>query len=254
MVFDIRAVIEHLTFGRDVLAVNLISFLTRSIDNLVIGKVLGSRSGGAYSMAFQFARLPGMLVSGPLQFVFYSKMARVKEDKAALRSTFLVLTRILATVIFPTMGMIAVAYHPAFTLLLSDKWASSGKIFMLVASGMSVQAVMGICGTIRMVLGRTDVLLRTTVELGILWITTMLIMIWFGLDWLAFSYSLVSALYAPRILMLALPLIDCPASTYARAITVPVMITLACICAYLGLQNVLCLATLRSWLWPQCLS
>ena len=54
---------------------NIVGFMTRSADNLIIGKALSAASVGIYSMAFQFARIPMMLVTGPLQFVLYGQLA-----------------------------------------------------------------------------------------------------------------------------------------------------------------------------------
>lgn len=236
--FDIKTVSEHIRFGKDVLSSNLITFFTRSIDNLVIGKVLDTVAVGIYSMAFQFARLPLLLVSGPLQMVFYSKMAKVKDDKNSIRKTFLTLTRILATAIFPAMGMVAVAHHSFFILLLSDKWQESGRIFMLVAGVMALQAVMnGMCKIVMMALGHTRQQVRQTTEQGMIWIITMFSTIWFGLDCLVISYSVVFLLYSPRVLMLTLPLIDCSYRDYIRAIIIPIITTLACIIIFIAIQS-----------------
>ena len=63
---------------------SLISSASRSLENLVIGKVHGAGPVGVYSMAFQFARLPFMLVTGPLQYVLYPHVAAIREDRAKL--------------------------------------------------------------------------------------------------------------------------------------------------------------------------
>lgn len=235
--FDLGSVREHLTFGRDVLGVNIITFFTRSVDNLVVGKILGAAAVGVYSMAFQFARLPIMLVTGPLQYVFYSKLLRVKDDTDAIRVTFLLLTRILAIVVFPSMGMLAAAYHPVFTVLLSEKWVDSGYMFMLVAAASAVQAVTGLCGTIRMVLGRTDYQLRATIETGVMWVAALLSSVWFGLHWVGIAYSVAFVLYSPRSLSLALPLIGCSMGVYARTVAVPLVATLICTAIFMIWQQ-----------------
>ena len=236
--FDIGTVGEHIRFGKDILTTYMVTFFTRSIDNLIIGKVLDAVAVGIYSMAFQFARLPWMLVSGPLQTVFYSKMAKVKDDKDSIRKTFLILTRILSIIIFPSMGMVAVAHESVYTILLSDKWQESGRIFMMVAGVMALQAVMnGMCNTVMMALGQTRLQVRQTTEQGIIWIITMFSTIWFGLDCLVIAYSVVFLLYSPRILMLTLPLIDCNFRDYISAIIIPIMITFACIIIFIATKS-----------------
>jgi len=232
MIFDLKGLKEHLLFSRDVLSVNVLGFLTRSMDNLVIGKVLATTALGVYSMAFQFARLPAMLVSGPLQYVLYAQLAQFKENKNAIRDTFLILTRILGIIIFPSMGMIAVAYHPVFTLLLSAKWAHSGAIFMLIAASCALQAVTSLFGTVRMVLGRTDYQLRATVESGVIWLLGLFASVRFGLEWVAIAYNVIFICYTPRAMALTLPLIECPSSSYLRTMTAPVVATCICIMSY----------------------
>ena len=238
IIFNIKNVSEHIVFARDILSFNVISFLTRSLDNLIIGKVMNTVAVGVYSMAFQFARLPMTLLAGPIQSVFYSKMAKVKDDKHAIRKIFLIITRILATIIFPAMGMVAVAHNAVFTLLLSDKWQESGRIFMLVAAVTALQAVMNLlCNTVRMALGHTGNQVRQTIEQGIIWIITMFSTIWFGLDALVISYSVVFLLYSPRILMLTLPFIDCSFKDYINAIVTPIIVTTVCIIIYIALLD-----------------
>jgi O-antigen/teichoic acid export membrane protein len=237
--FDIHSVKEHISFSRDVLSVNIIGFFARSIDNLIIGKVLASAAVGIYAMTFQFARLPSMLVSGPLQYVLYAKLAHVKDNKYAIRQTFLALTRVLAIIIFPVMGMVAVAYHPIFDCLLSAKWAESGKLFMLVAPICALQAVTSLNATILLVLGHANIRLRTTIESGVLWIIALLISVSNGLDSVAIAFTSVGLLYAPRSLMLSLPMIECSVLSYVRTLIIPACVTSVCIAVYWLSQQLL---------------
>jgi PST family polysaccharide transporter len=235
--FDWHSVKEHCAFGRDVLVVNLIAFFTRSLDNLIIGNALASAATGIYSMAFQFVRLPFMLVTGPLQYVLYAKLAKVKDNEPAVRATFLVLTRLLAIIVFPTMGMVAAAYQPIFNGLLSAKWAASGKLFMLAAPASALQAVTALTGTVLLVLGHAGIRLRMTIEAGALWLVALLLSVRHGLDCVAVSYSMTAVLYAPRSLMLSLPLIGCATSLYWRTLITPVLVTCLCLFTYLLLRQ-----------------
>jgi O-antigen/teichoic acid export membrane protein len=236
--FDIKSVGEHIRFGKDILANYMINFFTRSIDNLIIGKALDAAAVGVYSMAFQFARLPWMLVAGPLQSIFYTKMAKAKDDIEYIRKTFLILTRILATTIFPTMGMVAVAHQAVYTIMLSAKWQESGKLFMMVAGVTSLQAVMnGMCSTVFLALGKTRQQVRQTSEQGFFWIITISSTVWFGLDYLVIGYSVMFLCYSPRILMLTLPLINCSYKDYFKAIIIPILVTFVCIATFIILQS-----------------
>ena len=91
LIFDLHDAWGHVLFGRNLLGVTLISSASRSLENLAIGKIHGPGPVGIYSMAFQFARLPFMLVTGPLQYALYPSVAAIREDKAKLTALFLLL-------------------------------------------------------------------------------------------------------------------------------------------------------------------
>lgn len=244
MVFEFHRAREHIRFGRDLLNNNLIGFFTRSIDNLLIGKVLGSEAVGFYSMAFQFARLPMMLIAGPLQYVLYSELVKLKKHPLALGCTFFTLSRVLAILVFPTVGMVAAAHQAVFRVLLSDKWASSGHLFMIVAAACALQAVTSIGGTIRMVMGRTDILLRMTIESGVVWFITLLVAVRFGLDWIAVAYNISALVYFPRSMMLVLPVVGGSLPSYLRTIAIPFLVSCGCI---LGFRQVTRFIALSDW-------
>ena len=239
MVLNWRSAKEHLLFSRDIISVNLVNFFSRSLDNLVIGKGINVAAVGVYAMATQFIRLPLMVVTGPLQYVLYAQLAGSVNDLPAVRRLFLVLTRSLATLGFPFIGIVAAAHHPIFTLLLSKKWASAGDIFLILAPVSALVQLTALSGTIMLALGRTDIQLRTTMEFGFIWIITLLTSVRFGLEWTAIAYSCAVILYTPRALMLALAIMECPALLYARTLMIPSMVTISCIVGFWELNRLL---------------
>jgi O-antigen/teichoic acid export membrane protein len=239
MILDLPDAREHLAFGRDFLGVNFVAFFSRSADNLVIGKAIGAAAVGVYGMTCQFIRLPLLLVTGPLQYVLYSQLSGIQDDKIALRRLFLILTRGLAVLGFPLIGMVAAAHDPLFKLLLSEKWAVSGELFMILAPVSALQQLTALSGTIALVLGRTDIQLRTSAEFGIIWLAALLTSVWFGLQWTAGAYTCAVILYTPRSLMFGLRLLQCSALLYASVLAIPTLVTFACIAAFWELSRLL---------------
>jgi O-antigen/teichoic acid export membrane protein len=237
LMFDWNSVREHLVFGRNVLGTNMLSFFSKSADNLVIGKVLGPASVGLYAMGVQFAALPGMVITGPLQYIVYSQLARIKDDKDAIRRTFMLLTRGLALGIFPMVGLIAAAHDAVFSLMLSAKWSASGELFMIVAPVSAMQAVTALGGTVMMVIARTDIQLRASAEFGFLWLGSLLVSVWFGVWWVAIAYNCAVLLYLPRLLRLILPLIGCSYGTYLGAFIIPAISTSLGVCLFLTIDH-----------------
>jgi len=136
---------------------------------------------GIYSMAFQFARLPFMLVTGPLQYVLYPHIAPLREDKKKLSALFLLFTRVLAMTVLPAVGLVAVASEPIFHVLLSKKWGQAAPIFVLIAPAAALQPVTAMVGTFLMALGRTDVQMRLAFQFAAVWLVGL---------WFRFGYGI----------------------------------------------------------------
>lgn len=235
LVFNLRSVREHLIFGRNVLGASFMTTLTQSVDSFVIGKVLGSLLLGYYAMAFIFVRLPWRVVTGPLEYVIYAHLAPLAGNKDLVRRVFLLLTRVLAILVVPAIGLVAAAHTPVFRILLSDKWQLSGILFMVAAPAAALQTVTAFYGTFIMALGRTDVQVRLNTEFLVALAIALLLCAPHGIVWAVMGYSAVVFLYFPRYLALIMPLLGCPAAAYLRTLAVPVVMTLSCVALYIEL-------------------
>ena len=232
LIFDLADAWEHVIFGRNLLGVALITSASRTLENLAIGKINGPGPVGIYSMAFQFARLPFMLVTGPLQYVLYPHIAAIREDKTKLATLFLLFTRLLAMVVFPAVCVVAVASEPIFHLLLSQKWGQAAPIFVLIAPAAALQPVTAILGTFLMALGRTDVQMRLAGQFAALWLVGLMLSVWYGIEAVAATYSICALLFSVWSLRVCLPLVDCSFACYARVFMWPIALTVSAMLAY----------------------
>lgn len=214
---------EHVLFGRNVLGNSVLTYFARSFDNWVVGKVLGAALLGFYSMAFLFARLPVMLVSGPLQYVLYSRLVTIKDDPKAIGRVYILMVRLLAILLIPAMGMVAVAHAPIFTFLLSAKWAQASVLFMLAAPATTLQSIAAVGETSVYAMGRTDVQLRATAEFCVVWVIALLVAVHVGLEQAVIAYTFCVFLYHPRYLALILPLMHVKLRDYLAAFIFPLI-------------------------------
>ena len=231
-IYSFQEVKEHLLFGRDVIGANLINYVGQTSDSFVVGKFLGSAVLGIYSMAFLFVRLPLRMIAGPLQYVIYAHLSPLRHDIELMRRIFLLLTRVLSILLYPSIGLVAAAYHPVFTLLLSEKWAQSGHLFMIAAPAGALMAVTGLRATFLLALGQTQQQLRTTLEASLVQVFALCVSVYFGVTWVVVAFSVSAFLYFPRAMMLMLPLIECSFAQYLRAMFWPVSTTIAAIVMY----------------------
>ncbi|MCB1782661.1 MAG: lipopolysaccharide biosynthesis protein [Alphaproteobacteria bacterium] len=237
--FDMKDAREHLMFGRDIVGYKTVIFFTNTAITFSIGKILGAMLLGFYNMAFLFVRLPYNIITGPLQFVLYGHLAPHQDDTALLRRMFIVLTRLLAGIIIPAMGMVAIAHGPFFDLLLSEKWGKAGELFLYAAPAGALQAVMGLRGTFLLGAGRSDIQFRIVFESFVVFMIFLAATVWINVEWVALGYSLAVLLYAPRDFMLARPFVYCSALEYIKLLAIPILLTLAGCALYTGIVDLL---------------
>ena len=244
--FEWSLVREHVLFGRNVLGNGLINYFSRSFDNWVVGKALGATLLGFYSMAFQFARLPQLIIAGPLQYVMYSQLAKMKNHTPAIAQAFLLTTRLLAVIVIPLMAMAAVAHTPIFSFLLSEKWQEAGYVFMILAPACATQAVLAIGETVIYALGRTDIQLRTSAEYSVLWVLCLIAAVSVGLTAAAITFTACTLLYQLRYLSIVLPLLGIAKRDYFSSYLIPLIAAGLGIAAYQAVSHS---ATMEHWVY-----
>lgn len=213
---------HHIHFGRNMMGSSVIDLVRGVIINMLFGKVLGTSAVGYFSMGQMIADLPRRLSSGPVSMVLYPRFSTLVDAPEKLRFLFLFATRVLAFLLIPLIGMLAIAHEPVFTIFLSDKWAVVGEVFVLLAPGALVWSVTGgLRQVLFMALKKTDLILRFAAEMVVLQLVVLMGTIWFGLHWAVAGMSLTVLLYTARPLGQALRLIDLPLKTYLAVFIVP---------------------------------
>lgn len=235
--FDLKEITSHLTFGRDLLAARFVWFLSGAMDSPIIGKVLGAAVLGTYTMAFMLARLPGQLVMGPLHYVLYAHLVKYRHDAVLLKRALLMITRMVAIVIFPGMAMLAAAHHAVFTLFLSAKWQHSGTLFMIAAPAAALSTVTSLRGMFMMVIGKTNIQLRSSIESLFVLATAYLIFVHFGINWFVVGYNVAIFLYFPRGMTIILPHLGCTLAEFVKVLIAPAAMAGVCVLVFYELNQ-----------------
>ena len=117
-----RRVARLLSFGAKIAVTNLLYFMWSRADVMIIGKVLGERLLGLYSMAFQLAVLPLDKIGSIFNQVMFPALARLQDNLPESQRLFLDLHRYLLMICYPLLfGLFAVA-DDFVALLLTETW------------------------------------------------------------------------------------------------------------------------------------
>lgn len=196
-----RAVRELLGFGGNLAAFNFVNYWIRNLDNVLIGKYMGSAPLGLYSRAYGTMQLPLTTVSAPIGSVLFPALCAVQDNQRTTQAMYLRFTGTVALVTFPMMlGLVAIA--DSFVVgLFGPQWAPMIpvlRIFCLVGLAQSIGTTVG---WVFMSQGRTDLFLKTGLLTSIPLLASIALGVWIG------SIQAVAICYAVATLAVEYPCI-----------------------------------------------
>jgi O-antigen/teichoic acid export membrane protein len=170
---------------------NVLNYFTRNADNFIIGKLLGTRELGYYALAYQIAMGPVRAFCSVVGRVLFPSLARLQDDQHALGQTYLQATAVMVSVCFPLTALLVALADVGTIALLGESWRPMGPILVVLGVAAFVWSATIMAGTLYMVTGRTDLLMRVGLATGIL--STMAF--WVGAQWSAVGVAIACALF-----------------------------------------------------------
>ncbi|MGW4016857.1 lipopolysaccharide biosynthesis protein [Rhodococcus ruber] len=129
-----------LRFGWTYAGTQMINYLSRNVDSIVIGRRFGAEVLGFYDRAYQLLTLPLNQINGPVTKVVFPVLSKMKDDQTGFDRLLLRgQSTLLQAVAFIFSFSCAFAY-PMVELLLGKEWLASAGIFQLLAVSGVIQA------------------------------------------------------------------------------------------------------------------
>lgn len=179
-------------FSADMLGSNLINYANRSVDILLIGRVLGETALGYYSLASQIMVYPLANVSAVIVRVLFPTLSSLQDEEERFRKAHLKATQAIALVTFPMMlGLLAVS-DEFIRVVLGDKWLPSEIVLRVFCLLGMLQSVNTTSSTLLLALGQTRTLLRLAMLTTPLLVGSFAVGLPWGIEGVAVSYALVS--------------------------------------------------------------
>jgi O-antigen/teichoic acid export membrane protein len=123
--FDKKIAKDLLSYGKYVIGAGLFYFISSSLENFVIGKVIGAAALGYYLIAYTWATFSGSQVMALTERVLFPTFSKLNEDIQMVRNAYLKVLKYTSIISIPiTFGIFGVA--PEFVnIILGEKWAPS---------------------------------------------------------------------------------------------------------------------------------
>jgi len=183
-----------LVFGGYQTLANIISFFTRNIDKVLIGRFCGSYAAGLYSRAFTLSLLPAEQVATPILSVAVPALSRLQNEPKRYRDYYLKAVKAVAYITMPLVAVMGALSTQIVWLVLGDQWTRAGLIFRFLAFAAFWFPICQSVIWVYLSLGQTR---RMTVWFSMACPTTILAIV-IGLPWgpegVAIGYAIITCL------------------------------------------------------------
>lgn len=134
--FDFESFKELFFFGSGYTLATITNHIAVQIDNLVVGKYLGSSALGLYGRAYQLMIMPTNLFGQVLDKVLFPAMARIQEDSNQLTKSFRIGTTAVALFAIPVGIMITLLSTEIVLIIFGDKWIDLVPVLQVLSIGL----------------------------------------------------------------------------------------------------------------------
>ena len=192
---------EMIRYGLNLTGFDLVNYFSRNLDNILIGRVLGSVALGYYTRAYSLLLFPISNIRGPLTAVAMPAMSQLQSDPPRFRAYYRRLVAILGLATMPLSAFCFVAAEPIVEVLLGPQWLPAAGIARWLAFASFLQPVAGVFGSVLTALGLANRHLRCGLASALAVSTTFAISVRGGLETLALAYAIANyALFLPIFL------------------------------------------------------
>lgn len=190
---SMRGIAQTISFGGLVTINRILWFFFAKADIFIIGKLLGQKLLGFYSVAMEMASLPMEKISPIMTQVALPAFSSIQANRQRAASHFLKAIRILSFISFPALWGISSISGELVAILLGDKWQQAAAPFQLLALVVPIRMIASIGTTAVTALGRPDICFFN----GVLSAVAMSISILVGVHWKLIGVSLAWVIVFP---------------------------------------------------------
>lgn len=113
---------QLLSYGKFITGSSIVLFVARELDSAVIGKLLGTRELGYYSLAAMVAFLPTGNVSKIASIIMMPAYSKLQSDPSAVRRAYCRVLAVVMLFVLPASVGLFVLAEPLIQVIFGDKW------------------------------------------------------------------------------------------------------------------------------------
>lgn len=167
------------SFGVSLSGFQVTNFITRNVDNLIIGRFLGPTMLGYYDIAWRLIEYPKAALAGVVGRVMVPAYSRLQSDDERFGRAHVRVVASIGLVSIPMLLGLMVVAEPVVLLFFGESWAPAVVLVSILAPVGLAQTMGATTGSVYIAKGRTGWLFMWSLFAGI--ITTLGVVA--GLSW-----------------------------------------------------------------------
>jgi len=183
-----------LTFGGQVTGYSIINYISKNLDNLLIGKFWGAQNLGLFSKAGQLVSLPSEQTDEPLAMVAVPVLSRLDDSPERYRRVYLRMLEKVMLLTMPVITLVIVSADSVVQLVLGSQWTAASRIVFFLGIAALFQPVLNTMGWLFLSQGRSREMLQWSMINAPISIASIICGLPWGAVGVAASYSLTRVL------------------------------------------------------------
>ena len=216
-----------IAFGGNVAASYFIITVSRSADNVLIGRYIGAGPLGLYSRAYNLLMLPVRQLSAPAASVAVPAFSRTQDDPERFARYYLRAVNLLMWISAPIFGFLFAAARPVIILMLGNQWREAAPVFQILAVCALTQLLLESTIWLFVSRGQSQQLLKMLLVISPIIIASYALGLRWGIKGVALSGSLVLLAILPGMLKFTFRGTNLTLQRLGQAVLYPVALSLA---------------------------
>lgn len=170
---------QLLYYSSSILGSQFFMYLNNNVDFFLVGRFLGDKLLGIYTLAFQWGALARYYLSGAVARVLFPEVSKQQDDPNKLRAMYLNVVSKLSFITLPICIGLALTSHEFIYVLYGEKWLDVVPVLqiLLVAGGLSSISVIG--NPVLRGIGRPDLEMKLSIFSFLLFTS----LVWIGVKY-----------------------------------------------------------------------
>jgi O-antigen/teichoic acid export membrane protein len=197
---------------------NVVLYISRNADSMVVGRILGTAALGVYAMAYRLMLFPLQNMTFVVARVLFPVMSRKQESASEVAALYLRSLAFIAFLTAPLMAGLFALREPFVHVMLGQRWQASVALLGWLAPVGFIQSLVSSTGTVLMARGSTDLMLRLGVVGAALQVGAVVLGARWGIEGVAAAYLAANLLNAVPALYFSARLIGIGVGALVRSI------------------------------------